>query len=705
VKLFFQLFLFISILAYSNKANSQDIIIKRSNNKVSLNGIPYYIHIVKKGETLWAISQAYEVPKDTIKKDNLHVSDELKSNQYLKIRITPQEQSKQEFVYHRVVKGDTPYNLAIRYNTTISLIYKYNPDAKISISLGEVLKIPLTVPIELKETDSLPKNKEIKHDFIVHIVKKKETLSGIAAIYGSSQEQIKKKNKALNDRAIEVGEKILIPVIIENIPKNENYYFHIVKKEETLFRITQLYQLKYKQLYKINADLKDRILQEGELVKIPKTEFTDSVFNIKIPTDTVFIEPEKNMYALWQDSLILPPCPIKDIDTLTSYKVAFFLPFFLNINDSLGKYVDVITRDENGVEILETVAREGKIEDKIYTRSKLFIDFYQGALLALQNLKQLGVSLEVHVFDTQRDSNLVKEILKSSDLSDFDLFIGPMYGEILELVGDYAWEHQINIVSPLSLKNDFIEHNPYAFQVSPPFDVQMHHASDYLNNFDIKNYIVIHDGNNQDQQYISKFKTQLYAQMTEDNFDQIRYHEIFYYDARDSVLKNSFTQGIQNIVIVPSSNRAFVTDVIGKLNGYSYEYDITVFGQPRWLSFENIELDNFHNTNTHLFSNSFIDYSKPEVLEFIRQYRLFFKGEPDKYAFQGYDITNYFCLALNKYGKDFRKCIHMHEVNMLQTKFRFVPYSDQGGYQNTAIYILEYTKNYKLHKVAEFPEK
>ena len=178
---------------------------------------------------------------------------------------------------------------------------------------------------------------------------------------------------------------------------------------------------------------------------------------------------------------------------------------------------------------------------------------------------------------------------------------------------------------------------------------------------------------------------------------------MFYYDAQDSVLKEVFTPGIKNIVIVPSGDQAFVTDVMGKLNGYSYEYDITVFGQPRWLRFDNIELENFHNTNTHVFSNSFIDYSKPEVIDFVEQYRHYYKGEPDKYSFQAYDITKFFCLALNRYGRDFRKCQHSLNIPLLQTNFHFVPVSDQGGYQNTAIYMLEFTKDFKLVNVASFP--
>lgn len=231
----------------------------------------------------------------------------------------------------------------------------------------------------------------------------------------------------------------------------------------------------------------------------------------------------------------------------------------------------------------------------------------------------------------------------------------------------------------------------------------MKHASDFLNSFDTKNYIVIHDGNNLNQEYISLFKKQLYAQIDETNFNQIKYNEVYYYDARDSILNNIFSPGIENIVIVPSSDQGFVSDVIGKLNGYSYNYKITVFGQPRWLRFDNIELGHFHNTKTHIFSNTFIDYKNPSVSEFADQYRKWYKTEPELYAFMGYDITKYFLSALNYYGRDFRKCIHLHNIELLQTKFNFVPYTDQGGFQNTAIYILEFTDDYQLQKKASYP--
>ena len=698
-----KIILLISFIFSISIINAQQYNVKRSNNKVKLNGSTYYIHIVNKNETLYAISKAYNVPIDTLKKDNLNLNDTLKINQYIRIRVIDSQNNKSNFVrYHNVKKGDTPYSISVIYGISIDDLYKYNPDAKLGIKTGEILKIP--VKNNNNQTSIIP-NKDTAqaiNNFIIHKVKKKETLFGIASTHNVSKDDIKNINPELNTRPLQINENIKIPIPDSVLDANNNFYYYKVKKKETIYGICKSFDIKEKELYKLNSGLKKRALQENELIKIPKNEVSNSILNTTPNTIVEDITKDsEQIYFNKEDSL--HPCPTNKIDKIKPYKVAFFLPFFLNINDTLGKYVDEIITDDDGNETVITKLRTDKIEDKIYPQSKIFIEFYQGALLALQHLKEEGLSFDVYIFDTQNDTIHTKQLLKDNNLSDFDLFIGPVFGDILQIVGQYALQNKINIVSPLSIKNNFIENNPFAFQVSPPLEVQMQHASDFLNDFDVKNYIVIHDGNNLDQQYISHFKQQLFAQMNEDNYNQIKYNEVFYYDARDSVLKTVFSPKMQNIVIIPSSNQAFVTDVLGKLNGYSFEFNITTFGQPRWLRFENIELSNFHNTNTHIFSNSYIDYSKSNVIDFVKKYRYIFKNEPNKFAFQGYDITKYFCLTLNKYGHNFKNCLYLNKINLLQTNFHFVPYSNNGGYQNTAIYLLEFTKDYTLKKVAQYP--
>lgn len=674
---------------------AQDETTKHTNNKVSLNGKDYYIHIVRKGETLSAISRAYEIPVDTIISDNPQLTYQIHPDQYIKVRIKPEVKTEETYNYHLITKGDTPYNIAKRYGISIDELYKMNPGSELGIKIGDRLRIMTSVE---ETTDA-----KISSDtaFVFHKVEKQETIYGIARKYQTTPAEIEKLNPDIAGRNIQIDETLKIPVnkdVAEEVITGD-FDFHKVEKQETIYGIAKAYQITDKTLLKLNPELKKRGVQEGELIRIPKgavkDDNTEQNTNVAAMSETeqkpAISEDERQRIEAYEtDNRQMHTAQDAKFDPTKIYNVALFLPFYLNLNDTTG------WNDKTG---------------KVYNKSKNYIEFYTGTMLALNELKKQGLSFNIQVIDTKGDSLYITNYLRKHDLSDFNLFIGPAFSGELQVVGDYAWEHQINIVSPLSVKPTFIDHNPYAFQVAPTPDIQMKYVADYLNQIDTKNYIVIHNGNAKNQEYesefnyIAEFKRQFYASITSDNLDQVRYNEYYYYSTNGDMLNSAFMKGKENIVIIPSTDRAFVTDIMGKLNGYSYEYNVKVLGRQTWERFESIDIDNFHNTHTHYLSNSYIDYSKPEIIDFVRNYRNIMNTEPDRMAFQGYDITMFFCSALNKFGHDFRKYIMYHKAPLLQTEFNFVPFSDQGGFQNTAIYILEYDKDYTVKKTASYPEK
>lgn len=665
---------------------AQDETVKHPNNKVSINGREYYLHIVRKGETLSAIGRAYDVPVDTIIADNPQLTYQIHPDQYINIRVKKEEKLPENYNYHLITKGDTPYNIAKRYGISIDELYRNNPGAELGIKIGDRLKIKA----ENKVEDKVEVSESADTTFMLHKVKKQETLFGIARMYQTTPAEIEMLNPEIVGRSIQVDEMLKVPIkkeVAEEVIEGD-FDFHKVEKKETLYGIARAYHVNEKALLKINPSLKKRELQEGELIRVPKGAVKavakeEPVVEVKTAEPAISTEEQKRIDAYEADNRIMHTVQDAQFDKSKTYKVALFLPLYLTMNDTTGW---------------------GTHTGKIYAKSKNYIEFYVGSMLAINELRKQGLSFDVEVVDTKGDSLYISNYMRNHDMSGYDMFIGPAFSGELQVVGDYAWEHQINIVSPLSVKSTFIDHNPYAFQVCPTLDIQMKYMAEFLNQIDTKNFIVIHNGDAQEQDFISEFKRQLYSSIHNDNFDQVRYNEYYYYTSGD-VLNSAFIKGKENIVIIPSTDRAFVTDVMGKLNGYSYEYRVTLFGQPRWERFESIDIDYFHNTNTHYLSNSYIDYSKPEIISFVRNYRNLLSVEPDRMAFQGYDITMFFCTALNKFGHDFRRFIMYHTAPLLQTEFNFVPYSDQGGYQNTSVYILDYAKDYTIKKIATYPEK
>ena len=109
-------FLATVLLMVSQVLVAQTETVNHSNNKVSLNCKEYYIHIVRKGETLSAISRAYELPIDSIIADNPQLTYQIHPDQYIRIRVKKEAKSaepctKQTTTCTKTRRNSTPYIL------------------------------------------------------------------------------------------------------------------------------------------------------------------------------------------------------------------------------------------------------------------------------------------------------------------------------------------------------------------------------------------------------------------------------------------------------------------------------------------------------------------------------------------------------------------------------------------------------------------
>ena len=82
-----------------------------------------------------------------------------------------------------------------------------------------------------------------------------------------------------------------------------------------------------------------------------------------------------------------------------------------------------------------------------------YLEFYQGVLLALDELKSTGVSTQVDLFNTGRSEAEVRDLLRQNAVQQADLIIGPVYDDCFAPVAVFAAERGIPVVSPLASMN------------------------------------------------------------------------------------------------------------------------------------------------------------------------------------------------------------------------------------------------------------
>ena len=166
----------------------------------------YTNYIVKKNDTLYTIANNNNIDVATLKKDNSLVNNNISVGQILKIRTmdnivescfgpdyTPPININNT-VNYTVKKGDNLYDIAKRYNTSTSNIISLNNLKNNNLSIGQVLKIPIS-----NNTSNT----------IKYTVKSGDNLYSIAKKYNTTTNDIKKKNN-LSSNLLSVGQVLII---------------------------------------------------------------------------------------------------------------------------------------------------------------------------------------------------------------------------------------------------------------------------------------------------------------------------------------------------------------------------------------------------------------------------------------------------------------------------------------------------------------
>jgi LysM repeat protein len=107
---------------------------------------------------------------------------------------------------------------------------------------------------------------------LVHVLKKGETLYGLAKTYGVSAEAILKANNIADADRIMAGQKLRIPGVAAPAPvaaQPPAAIKHTVAKGETLYGIAKAYGVSLAELRKANGLAETAVIKEGQVLKLP----------------------------------------------------------------------------------------------------------------------------------------------------------------------------------------------------------------------------------------------------------------------------------------------------------------------------------------------------------------------------------------------------------------------------------------------------
>jgi membrane-bound lytic murein transglycosylase D len=228
-------------------------------------------HEVSKGQTLSYLSHKYGVPVSAIQEVNgLNNVNRLSIGQHLVIpanvnvaeRNTKSSSRKTENkassssngnIKYTVRAGDTLSKLAMKFNTTTSEIKRLN-----GLRNSNYIKKGQTLTIV---SGSGSKSSGLMKD---HIVKRGETLGGLAVKYGVPVSSIMTANNLSSAHLLKVGQHLMIPT-----SSDVNMESYTVKEGDTLTELAQKFQVDPSDIEKSNSLANSDYLRTGQRLSIP----------------------------------------------------------------------------------------------------------------------------------------------------------------------------------------------------------------------------------------------------------------------------------------------------------------------------------------------------------------------------------------------------------------------------------------------------
>ena len=581
--------------------------------------------------------------------------------------------SAQEYFMHTVTQGQGLYSISRMYGVTEDDIIKLNPGSEKVIRTGQELRIP---------------NRQQPASGKFHTIQKGETLYRLSVENRISVKELCDANPGLSAQNFKIGQVITIPApsdqdpltsTIENAGDDAPQEIkadahtlqsdtarykatHVVQKRETIFRISRNYNISQAEFLEANPEYRYTKLKQGAVVKIPfSREETER-------RKRLLSEAQNRMQSIPDSTLFR----MNDITSGTTHEgvltAALILPFAL--------------------------------EDSATTDQKKMVEFYQGMLLALDRLKNEGVSVNLKVFDSKGDDTSIEPLLESGQFDDVNIIFGPKNTTHIAEAARWSTTHQIPLVLPMNSNADDVFNNPYVFQLNTPqsyFHQEIYNH--FLEQFPNPNVIILDADEYRKNDFIDGLKTTLADR-------NIPFSTVMV-DTAYQELQDTLVPGKQNIMIINSPSSGPLNTMLPVLQlitrSKAPEIETHLFGYPEYQIYAQDHLDELYEVDTWFYSWFYTNNLLKESVDFNTLFRRSFSRQMmvsyPSFASYGYDTGYYFLKGLATYGKDFENHLNDLQTDPVQMGFKFERVNNWGGFINRKVFFVHFSNDYKVEKI------
>lgn len=615
-----------------------------------------------------------------------------------------------KIIKHDVSKGETINEIARKYKVTPYDIYQLNPDAQSGLKPNSVLLIPNSSGKQASSPVVKTKGKGGTHEVV-----SKETLYSIEKKYGVSDEALKKANPFLEKDGLQIGQTLVIPsnnAVKSIMSSQEKVVYHEVQPKETKYSIAKQYGITIEELERKNPDVVLNLpvgykliikgnapkAEKNAVIAEPKKEIAiDNSTKVTASTDLVeyVVKPKETlfslskMFGLSQEELIKAnPALANGVEEGMILKV----PSVVSVSPEGKKtYASLAKKSNtNGRKklVLLLPFNMSKIQDDTVnstaTRLKkdkflnMTLDFYSGALMAIDSAKQLGLTVDVSIFDSQetKSTSNIASLIQENKLENVDAIVGPFYQANVEKTAQLLTANQVPVISPLSkdVGNSF----PNLYQTIPTTATIRSAIFDFMRSKDGNIIAVIDKKKESVRKYIQENQKDVrFAALAENGGLSVE------------SLKSLFVKNKTNYVVMETGNTWMIQSTMAAMLASMSMYTVQLVILEPNETLDTDEIDFQGLTKLKLTYPSMTrENESPEAKIFEKEYRKKNKVFPSAFATRGFDVTFDAMMRLSQ-DKSYQETVDSVATEQVDNKFEYYKKED-GGYTNKGVYILYY---------------
>ena len=612
----------------------------------------------------------------------------------------------QDLKKHKVAKGETVVSIAKQYKITPYDIYRLNPDAKSGLKLDSVLLIPNN-PVKPLPANTAAKEVPTKVVNGTHEVVAKETLYSIAKKYSVTVADLEKANADQLKGGLKNGQVLIIPVKgsgvaaqaktaeKQQIKKGEpSYMFYTVAAGDTKYGIAKKYGMTVQLIEELNPAVKDtlplgyklKLAKDAVIAKAEEPEPAAVAAVTAAPAQTKYtdytVKPKETLYSLTKDTGLteqeltdLNPALKDGVREGMTIKVpAGSVPApapgsVSNLGSSLKK------SDSKELALLLPFnmyrIESDTVKSKLLRTDKflnLTLDFYAGALIAIDSARTLGIPLKVKILDAKENSKTSDVVSLKNGLTNTNVVIGPFFQGNAENAA--ALLPNIPVISPMAKEGG----RPYSnLYLSIPSDENMRLAM--LNYLRSKNGNVI--------AIVDKKKASS-KDFIAAHFPEVKFLDGITGDGIRALLVKDKT----NYVLLDTEALSSVTGVTKLLEEAQKEYTIqlAVMDKSDKLDDDEVSLTRLIKLKM-LYPSITRDDDNAQSQLFTKKFREKNGYNPSQYAVRGFDVTFDVIMRLFQ-PEGIAATMGAKASEQVANKFAYAAVN--GGNYNTGVYILQY---------------